>query len=359
MTERTDHVMSREGPASIVAAPGLIVDLFAGPGGWSEGLRMLGLASHEVGIEWDEWACRTRVAAGHRVVRADVSQYPTAPFVGRTWGLIASPPCPDWSLAGSGLGREGNSGHLVDEVMRWAEALRPTWLACEQVPGALPVWREFAHRLKADGYSTWTGVLNAADFGVPQTRERAILLASLERQLSPPLPTHSPSSDPVLFGDQPAPWVTMAEAIGWGIIDEPAGTVLANSSRQGASSPLDGGSGSREKYRRAKRQGRWLDRRQTGAPVVDITRNPCPTITCAAFGKGVWKITDDAGVSIQITEAEALTLQGFRPDYPVQGPTLKIRHGQIGNAVPPPLAMHALATVTGLNVPSGAAEVAA
>jgi DNA (cytosine-5)-methyltransferase 1 len=48
----------------------VILDLFAGPGGWSEGLRELGLA--DVGIEIDRWACATRAAAGHATIRADV-----------------------------------------------------------------------------------------------------------------------------------------------------------------------------------------------------------------------------------------------------------------------------------------------
>lgn len=59
-----------------MSARDLVVDLFAGPGGWSEGLRSVGL--EDVGIEWDDAACRTRAAAGHPTIRADVAQYPTA-----------------------------------------------------------------------------------------------------------------------------------------------------------------------------------------------------------------------------------------------------------------------------------------
>lgn len=71
----------------------MILDKFAGPGGWAEGLRLLGLT--EVGLEWDKAACATRVAAGHRMtIRCDVSQHPTAPFVGRVQVSISSPPCP-------------------------------------------------------------------------------------------------------------------------------------------------------------------------------------------------------------------------------------------------------------------------
>lgn len=50
----------------------MIVDLFAGPGGWDEGLRMLGI--HDVlGVEWEPNACATAEAAGHRRLQADVA----------------------------------------------------------------------------------------------------------------------------------------------------------------------------------------------------------------------------------------------------------------------------------------------
>lgn len=93
---------------------GVIVDLFAGPGGWDEGLRMIG-RTDVVGVEWDESACRTAEAAGHKRVRADVSALEPLDFVrgaalcdllgisvadAIVKGLIASPPCQAWSFAG-------------------------------------------------------------------------------------------------------------------------------------------------------------------------------------------------------------------------------------------------------------------
>lgn len=54
---------------------GLVLDLFAGPGGWDEGAKPLGL--RPIGVEWDMAACRTAMKAGHTRVRADVAQLPT------------------------------------------------------------------------------------------------------------------------------------------------------------------------------------------------------------------------------------------------------------------------------------------
>lgn len=70
----------------------LVLDLFAGPGGWGRALHVLGV--RDVGLEWDEWACKTRAATGQTTIRTDVALYPVRPFVGRTRGLIASPPFP-------------------------------------------------------------------------------------------------------------------------------------------------------------------------------------------------------------------------------------------------------------------------
>src|SRR5512139_1242400 len=74
------------------------VDLFAGPGGWSQACKLLGLA--EVGVELDPAVCATRTAAGHATVRADVASLPVAHLKGRIRGLIASPPCQGFSAAG-------------------------------------------------------------------------------------------------------------------------------------------------------------------------------------------------------------------------------------------------------------------
>lgn len=191
----------------------MIVDLFAGPGGWDEGAAMLGLRT--VGFELDAAACATGKVAGHERVRCDVATWPLE-HMRDVEGLIASPPCQDFSVAGKGAGRTGERGQLIDVVPRWVKTLRPEWVACEQVPPCEGIWREHAALYRELGYSTWVGVLNAADFGVPQTRRRAFLLASRVRPVAPPEPTHARNPEPSLFGNQLAPWVTMAEALGWG-----------------------------------------------------------------------------------------------------------------------------------------------
>lgn len=318
-----------------------VLDLYAGCGGVAEGLRSLGLT--EVGLELDRWACATRAAAGHPTIQADVATYPLDRFAGQVDGLWASPPCTTFSSAGNGEGRKvldrivgavhagtwhsvdpdrtGGYGHVL-EVGRWVEAVRPQWVACEQVPPVLPVWQAYAERWRRQGWSTWAGVLCAADYGLGQERDRAILLASRVDRVAPPAPTHTrPGHTATMFGEL-APWVTMAEALEW---PEPANsaplhlwpfhkpaTTVAGDPRIAARCHHDEGSQGRD----AK--------------------------TTAQVRAGDYLGTEP----IKLTEAEATTLQGFRSDYPFQGPKA-VRHVEVGNAVPPVLAMHVAAAASG------------
>lgn len=278
------------------APVGAILDLFAGPGGWDVAAHALGY--EPLGIEWDDAACATREAAGLRTLQADVSQLDPRTvlleFVNANrradWeravasgygdagspppdledaeldGLIASPPCQAWSMAGKGGGRrdkelvvqcagdlaagmdtrselrarcEDDRSILAVEPLRWALALRPVWCAFEQVPPVLELWSMFARVLALKGYSTWAGVLEAERYGVPQTRKRAVLIARRDGPAVPPRATHQryvpggPQRHDVTLEGEVLPWVSMAEALGWGMTERP-GVTFAPGAAAGA-----------------------------------------------------------------------------------------------------------------------------
>jgi DNA (cytosine-5)-methyltransferase 1 len=183
------------------------VELFAGVGGWTIAAREIGY--DPLGIEIDESACATRKAAGMRTLRGDVRLCKAVDFPCEL--LLASPPCQYFSASSPrrkivsdkpynvkrrmkwrAYSDEGPD--LIDAAFEWARQVYPTYLAFENVPGALAYWNSFALELQDRGYKTWAGILNAQDHGVPQDRARAILMARRDGALCrPPTNTARPT----------------------------------------------------------------------------------------------------------------------------------------------------------------------
>lgn len=310
---------------------------YAGPGGVCWALECLGLDHY--GIEWDEAACATRAAAGLPTIRADLTTYRPLGEITGYWG---SPPCQTFSMEGGGSGRklmpmlaeaiyyedwgraddfDYRTRHVIDSS-RVAVESGAEWVAMEQVPPALPAWEALVAVLGRHGYSAWCGVLNATDYGVPQTRKRAFLMASRVKEVQPPPPTHTKDPGVAPLFEEPLPrWVSMAEALGWSWgRPSPTGPGVLNPGATGGN--------------RAPRNKRLYSEDE-----------PAPTL---AFGKDYnnwqWEMpaTTLCGDSMmdgatKLTVQEALVLQSFPSDYPVQGSKHK-KFEQVGNAVPPLMA---------------------
>ena len=168
------------------------------------------------------------------------------------------------------------SAALVAEPARFLAACLPEWVALEQVPAVLPLWQVYAEELRKLGYSVWCGKLNAANYGVPQTRERAILIASRVRRVSCPTPTHyDPRGGEQLFGE---PWISMAAALGWGATARPVPTVTAGGTATGGAEPF--GHRDRDALQAEQDAGRWALRsgNQDNAAVRDATA-PAPAMS--------------------------------------------------------------------------------
>lgn len=291
-----------------------VLNLFSGADGWGEGARAAGYTGPMLGVEVDPVPAAVAQAAGHSTIVGDVAAldpHDVAPH-GIT-GLIASPPCQSFSQAGKRGGETDPRGALVREPLRWALALDPQWIACEQVPQVLPIWQDIGAALAAAGYSVWAGLLDSADYGVPQHRKRAILIARRHGAASPPMP---------LPGWPP----TMADALGWGMTARPYFTLAAARTSGGPDKEKVGGSGARKALYAERAAGRWID-----------------------------PATPEADGAIRVRLDEAATLQGFRPSYPWQG-TMTQQYRQVSNAVPPPLATAILAPL--FAAAAGAGEAA-
>ncbi|GGH93904.1 DNA cytosine methyltransferase [Arthrobacter liuii] len=227
------------------------LDLFAGTG-WGVACQRLGIK--ESGVEIMPEAVATRAANGMETIYHDVWDGITLTAeqhldqYGPYGLLIASPPCQTFSLAGKGAGRAALNEVLeaIDlHAYKDADALRafgekhdprtalvltplayiwrdrPRLVAMEQVPTVLPVWEACAEVMREWGYEVKTEILNAEQYGVPQTRKRAILVARRGGSVHLPTPTHSRyySRTPEKLDPGVKKWVSMAEALGWGDAD--------------------------------------------------------------------------------------------------------------------------------------------
>ncbi|MFI9355623.1 DNA cytosine methyltransferase [Streptomyces lydicus] len=314
-----------------------LVDLCAGVGGLDLAARSLGMPG--VGIEWDVDACTTRQAAGLATVKGDVRDFGPADFPSANV-LVSGPPCQTFSVAGTGAGRraledvqhftrrlanreditaclaelDDERTGLVLEPLRWAlDAIDDDHpyeaIVLEQAPTALPVWEEVGRALLAEGYSVAHGVLNSEEFGVPQTRRRAVLIARRHGTAALPKPTHRRyRKDSSGAGNDFAllPWVTMGEAL-----DRAEPFIVVSN--------YGSGGDVRARGRRTSTE-------------------PAPTVTGKIDRNRV--MTEDGSDLARLSHSEAGCLQSFPADHPWAGKNIPL---QIGNATPPLLAAHLLA----------------
>ncbi|RAG83795.1 DNA cytosine methyltransferase [Streptacidiphilus pinicola] len=334
-----------------------MVDLFAGPGGLDVAAHWLGLAVD--GVEWDADACQTREAAGFRTRQGDVRESSAADFPDATI-LAGGPPCQTYTLTGNGDGRRAlelvkafakrmatgedvsaglaNLGDdyrtgLVLQPLKWAlhaaELGHPyNTIVLEQVPGVLPVWETIEEALGGLGlgYRTVSGVLHTEDYGVPQTRRRAILIARRDGEAKLPKPTHHRfrlGAPRPADGNGRKTWVTMGEALG----RKDEFKVVSNYSTGG----------------NTERRGRRTSDQPSFTITGKWTRNRLVTPDAKERDLG------------RFTEGEAGRLQTFPMDFPWDG---KARAQQIGNAIPPRLAAHVLAAALGWELDEAALDAA-
>lgn len=174
------------------------LDLFAGAGGLTLGLKNSGVQSIGA-VEIDRFASETfrlnfpEIPQFHRDIYSFTNEEILKRFAGVNM-IVGGPPCQGFSVAGpSQYGKIDKRNTLIMEFFRFISVLQPDVTILENVKGilsgkmdkknkALDVYKK---ALEEIGYTSKVFVLQTADFGVPQHRERVIVVSSRNPNLIP------------------------------------------------------------------------------------------------------------------------------------------------------------------------------
>jgi DNA (cytosine-5)-methyltransferase 1 len=168
------------------------IDLFCGAGGSSYGARRAGA---EIVAGFDIWNCATLAYRTNfpeaRVYEDDLRRLIPEKIkeeIGDIDLILASPECTNHSLAKGAKARCEESKRTAFQVTRYAEVFHPKWIVIENVV-EMASWSEHPKLLEelwALHYFVKEIQLNAADFGVPQSRKRLFLLCTQAKEVEIP-----------------------------------------------------------------------------------------------------------------------------------------------------------------------------
>jgi DNA (cytosine-5)-methyltransferase 1 len=293
------------------------VEVCAGAGGQAVGLHRAGF-DHLACVEIDPAACETLRANNPewQVIQKDLKNWvPDESLIG-VHLLAGGVPCPPFSIAGAQLGR-ADDRDLFPEMIRLAEDLDPRAIMIENVRGLLGrKFESYRADILADfkelGYELcgWE-LLDAADFGVPQTRPRAILVLA-----KPEVAVHF---------RWPSPNAKR----------KTVGAVLRREMARG------GWKGAKDWAKRANGIAPTLvgGSKKHGGADVGPTRAKAAWRLLGVDGLGLADAPPPPGhVGLpRLTVEMAALIQGFPPEWKFQG-RKTAAYRQVGNAFPPPVA---------------------
>lgn len=335
-----------------------VISLFSGAMGLDIGLQQVGL-DVVIGQDFDPFCVETMKANGHNVLGGDIRGIKPEQLlekaglkVGEPFLICGGPPCQPFSTAGKRLGINDPRGSLFMDFIRMIDYIRPRFFIMENVKGimSLPLKQvPVADRDENDseqklgtvldvilaefnklGYKTVYGILDAVNYGVPQFRERFVLIGSRDHEdIFLPIPTHFQ-----MHQDSTYRWKTVGEAIA-DLENEEGECCVLTPERK-------------EYLRMVPEGGNWKDlpkdiipkamggAYESGGGKVGFYRRltyaqPSPTIITAPAQKATMLChpTKDRPLSVH----EYARLQQFPENWVFVG-TTAAKYKQIGNAVP-------------------------
>jgi DNA (cytosine-5)-methyltransferase 1 len=342
-----------------------LIDLFCGCGGMTEGFADTGRFLPVFANDFNHWATASYQAnfdpEGAHTLEGDIipiiekgsEKIPKADII------IGGPPCQGFSLLNKKRDNDPRR-ELWRQFLKAADIANAKVVVMENVPQLLssPEFQEicdYLHELKFKHIEY--GVLTAADYGVPEVRRRAVIMASKTNPISLPRPTHCDpkklATKQDLFSDRKLkPWNDVKSAIG--DLPPPEGTEIRD-----VREPLNLHFGrnptpkSMERYKAVPPGGNrfdllknrpditpdcWIRKKSGGTDLFGRLwwDRPSVTIRTEFFKpeKGRYLHPDQ---NRPITHREAARIQSFPDHFIFKGSKVEVAR-QIGNAVPPLLA---------------------
>lgn len=180
----------------------IVLDLFSGAGGFSYGMEKNEHFKTAIALDFDKNALQT---FNHNMpktitILGDITDDGIKDKVVKLAEkkqvnmIIGGPPCQGFSLKGKKLGLDDSRNFLFAEYLNIVERLKPEVFVLENVKALLSTsagWfkNQIIEKVKNMGYYVECGVLTASNFGVPQSRQRAIFICSKHKKIKLPEPT--------------------------------------------------------------------------------------------------------------------------------------------------------------------------
>ena len=299
-----------------------VVSLFSGAGGLDLGFKMAG---HDIIWANDLYGDAVETYKnniGNHIICEDISNI-NADDVPDCDIIIGGFPCQGFSVANTKRHVNDERNELYKQLIRIITAKKPKFFLAENVKGLTnlakgEVFKMIIQDFTDIGYSVKSKILNAADYGVPQTRQRVIIVGvrnDVNWEYQFPEPTHD------CKGENGLPlWVSVSEAMA-PIADPDKPNDLPNHTYSKYKLNINGYLGHR---------------------LLDPDR-PAPTVTARGDNKGGVVIHPHPNGQRRMSCRELAAVQSFPLDYVFSGNNSSV-YRQIGNAVPPLLG-YAIANV--------------
>lgn len=176
-----------------------VLDLFCGAGGFSSGLDMVKEIKTVIGVDFDTHAIETFKYNFKNVetIQGDLTQPEVKQQIIKASRkkkvnmIVGGPPCQGFSLKGKNLGFDDPRNFLFLEFLNIVKIIKPEVFIIENVKNLLYSEKgyfinEIVKRFSKLGYIINYDILNAKNFGVPENRERTIIIGSLSKSISMP-----------------------------------------------------------------------------------------------------------------------------------------------------------------------------